>query len=472
MAGKQVQRRRGSTTEHSTFVGAPGEITVDTTKKVPVVHDGVQAGGFPVASARDAAQLQTNIDQEAQDRLDADNYLNSAIIAGVAEAETLVKLDGSRPMTGPLTLPGNGTLPKHAVTLEQMAVGPGGRGQGYKNWIINGAMFVGQRGINGPITVPTGAAYMLDRWFMQASADVVSAGWSQGALSTAAGSADLVLTDQGLTNCLRVNGGIGSTAGYCTVSQCIEDVRQLTGKATVSFWARKMPSGGSVGCRLFQYTGVGGAGSVNAAGAQKLTLTNQWQRYVVAFDLAQIGDRTLGANSFVSLNFDKEYGDTRANADYGAAGWNDPGATLDLTGVQVEKGSAASPYDLLPYGEDLYRCQRYFQRIDFNIPYSTPAYTDSFNLTIPLLRTMRVVPSLQTNLTNANYVASGQSPAGTWCLQRVGLVAVDKTGTLTMSWSTNPAWLNLAAYGATFATVATGLVPGSGLYALVNAEII
>lgn len=45
--GKRVQFRRGTTVEHSTFVGALGEITVDTTKKTIVVHDGVTPGGFP-----------------------------------------------------------------------------------------------------------------------------------------------------------------------------------------------------------------------------------------------------------------------------------------------------------------------------------------------------------------------------------------------------------------------------------------
>lgn len=39
--------RRGTTIEHSTFIGAPGEITVDTIKKVVVVHDGITPGGFP-----------------------------------------------------------------------------------------------------------------------------------------------------------------------------------------------------------------------------------------------------------------------------------------------------------------------------------------------------------------------------------------------------------------------------------------
>ena len=50
----QIQLRQGTTTEHNTFTGAVGEVTVDTTKDVPVVHDGVTTGGFPVASRANA----------------------------------------------------------------------------------------------------------------------------------------------------------------------------------------------------------------------------------------------------------------------------------------------------------------------------------------------------------------------------------------------------------------------------------
>ena len=51
---KQLQLRKGTTTEHNTFTGAVGEVTVDTTKDVPVVHDGVTVGGFPIASKANA----------------------------------------------------------------------------------------------------------------------------------------------------------------------------------------------------------------------------------------------------------------------------------------------------------------------------------------------------------------------------------------------------------------------------------
>ena len=46
---KLLKLRRGSTTQHSSFTGAEGEVTIDTTKDTAVVHDGAQAGGRPLA---------------------------------------------------------------------------------------------------------------------------------------------------------------------------------------------------------------------------------------------------------------------------------------------------------------------------------------------------------------------------------------------------------------------------------------
>lgn len=50
----QIQLRQGTTTEHNTFTGVVGEVTVDTTKDVVVVHDGVTVGGHPVATRANA----------------------------------------------------------------------------------------------------------------------------------------------------------------------------------------------------------------------------------------------------------------------------------------------------------------------------------------------------------------------------------------------------------------------------------
>ena len=50
---KLLQLRRGTTSQHSSFTGAVGEVTVDTDKDVVVVHDGSTAGGKPM-QAEDA----------------------------------------------------------------------------------------------------------------------------------------------------------------------------------------------------------------------------------------------------------------------------------------------------------------------------------------------------------------------------------------------------------------------------------
>ena len=46
---KLLKLRRGTTTQHGSFTGAEGEVTIDTTKDTAVVHDGSQTGGRPLA---------------------------------------------------------------------------------------------------------------------------------------------------------------------------------------------------------------------------------------------------------------------------------------------------------------------------------------------------------------------------------------------------------------------------------------
>jgi len=53
---KLLKLRRGTTSQHGSFTGAEGEVTVDTDKETLVVHDGSTAGGHPVA-AEDMANV-------------------------------------------------------------------------------------------------------------------------------------------------------------------------------------------------------------------------------------------------------------------------------------------------------------------------------------------------------------------------------------------------------------------------------
>ena len=55
---KLLKLRRGTTSEHSSFTGAEGEVTIDTTKDTAVVHDGSTAGGHPLV--KENAEVTSN----------------------------------------------------------------------------------------------------------------------------------------------------------------------------------------------------------------------------------------------------------------------------------------------------------------------------------------------------------------------------------------------------------------------------
>lgn len=61
---RQIQIRRGSAAEHENFIGAIGEITMDTTNKILRVHDGETLGGIPMMRA-DAAAYATAMTGDA-----------------------------------------------------------------------------------------------------------------------------------------------------------------------------------------------------------------------------------------------------------------------------------------------------------------------------------------------------------------------------------------------------------------------
>ena len=56
---KRVQLRRGTATQHNTFTGAVGEVTVDTTTNTLRVHDGVTVGGHVITKNTDIRPIST-----------------------------------------------------------------------------------------------------------------------------------------------------------------------------------------------------------------------------------------------------------------------------------------------------------------------------------------------------------------------------------------------------------------------------
>jgi hypothetical protein len=83
----QVQFRRGTTAEHSTFTGAAGEITVDTDKETLVVHDGSTLGGFPAVSPT-GIQTLTNKTLTSPE-LTGDPYVNGSYRGNIVAVSAL-----------------------------------------------------------------------------------------------------------------------------------------------------------------------------------------------------------------------------------------------------------------------------------------------------------------------------------------------------------------------------------------------
>lgn len=104
---KIVQRRRGTTAEHSTFTGLEGEITVNTSLNTVVVHDGATAGGFSLALA------------------DGSNLTGSS-----SNSIGIVELDVTDGTAGQvLSTDGSGNLSFIDVSIESLGIADGTAGQ-------------------------------------------------------------------------------------------------------------------------------------------------------------------------------------------------------------------------------------------------------------------------------------------------------------------------------------------------------
>ena len=103
---KLLKLRRGTTTQHGSFTGAEGEVTIDTTKDTAVVHDGSQAGGRPLAredmnnvsSASIAGRLATDsiaVGKIAAGTLPSDVKIADANVSGNLTIESADIVDGT-----------------------------------------------------------------------------------------------------------------------------------------------------------------------------------------------------------------------------------------------------------------------------------------------------------------------------------------------------------------------------------------
>lgn len=141
--GTELKHRRGTTAEHSTFTGAEGEVTVDTTKDTVVVHDGVTAGGVPLAKESDIPTGALADLNEVNASTIADNSVGAAElnVPGNGAAGQYLASDGDGTMTWTtlaagggfsnmqvFTSPGTWTNPGDVEKVKVTVVGGGGGG--------------------------------------------------------------------------------------------------------------------------------------------------------------------------------------------------------------------------------------------------------------------------------------------------------------------------------------------------------
>lgn len=207
---------------------------------------------------------------------------------------------------------------------------------GFRNRLINGDMRIWQRGtsfsnING---------YTADRWFV----------------NRATGNSGLTVNKQGAySNTLRITRNQGDTSTtHLDLRQVIEtqNCYDLAGKqVTFSFNAAKESNFTPAACIIeIYYSTVADApsnfGSWIGLGQRQFNPTTSFQKFVETY--------TIPSNALTVM--------ARIwSASYvGTAPAND---AIEITQLQLEEGSTATPFEWRPIGTELALCQRYYQKI-------------------------------------------------------------------------------------------------------------
>jgi hypothetical protein len=286
--------------------------------------------------------------------------------------------------------------------------------QGFRNRIINGDMRIDQRNAGASVDLPDGEAsyaFAVDR-FASARAG--------GSTATAQQS---TTAPTGFTNSLLYTTGTAITPGSgvaAYIQQFIEgfniaDLGWGTPNAqaiTLSFWVRSSLTGTFGGMfknaavnRTYAYTYIilspdtWEFKTITIPGDTTGTwLTNNGRGISLGFDMGSGSSQRTTAGTWSAGNFFGATGSVQLNTS--------SGATFYITGVQLEAGSTATPFERRPFGAELALCQRYYYRAavnssgvfsaaDGNLAYTTLSFKVS----------MRATPS-------AAWVSGGNISAG------------------------------------------------------------
>jgi hypothetical protein len=257
--------------------------------------------------------------------------------------------------------------------------------QGFRNRIINGGMVIDQRNAGASITVNnSNINRSVDRWW--------GSGTASDGVYTMARSTSTPPT--GFTNFLRVtvttaDASIGASNTYYMGSTIeglnVSDLGFGSANAktiTISFLVRSSVTG------TFSGSLLNGAENRSYPFTFSISAANTWETKSVTIAGDTTGTWATDNTAGMVLTFDLGNGSNwRATAgswvgagEYGATGAvtliSTLNATFDITGVQLEVGSVATPFERRPYGIELDLCYRYYEKMQsVSGSYMAPAWT-------------------------------------------------------------------------------------------------
>jgi hypothetical protein len=239
--------------------------------------------------------------------------------------------------------------------------------QGFRNRIINGDMRIDQRNAGASVTPTVSATYTLDRWNARLSvASKFSVQQNAGSVTPPAGFVNYL----GCTSLSAYT--VGSSETF-TIQQIIEglncsDLAWGTANAktvTLSFQVYSSLTG------TFGGTIQNSASNRSYPFSYTVSAANTWEQksITIAGDTTGtwlttngIGIRiqfSLGTGSSISGTAGAWSGSNLFSATGATSVVGTNGATFYITGVQLEVGSVATPFERRPYGTELALCQRY-----------------------------------------------------------------------------------------------------------------